>query len=64
MTKLIPLTKSQFALVDDADFDWLSQWRWYFQPIRNTGQGYAARSTKNPDGSRLLLYTHRLLLQV
>lgn len=27
--KRIPLTQGQFALVDDADFDWLSQWKWH-----------------------------------
>ena len=27
--KRIPLTRSQFALVDDADFDWLMQWKWH-----------------------------------
>src|SRR5712672_1522340 len=24
----IPLTAGQFALVDDADFEWLSKWKW------------------------------------
>jgi len=27
--KRIPLTHEQFAVVDDSDFEWLSQWRWY-----------------------------------
>jgi hypothetical protein len=26
--KLIPLTKGQFAIVDDDDFEWLSEWKW------------------------------------
>ena len=25
----IPLTKGMFALVDEADFDRVSQWNWY-----------------------------------
>lgn len=28
--KKIPLTQGKFALVDDADFDFLSQWKWCF----------------------------------
>lgn len=26
--KRIPLTQGKFALVDDADFNWLNQWKW------------------------------------
>ena len=36
--KEIPLTKGQFAIVDDADFDWLSRYSW----ISDTS-GYAVR---------------------
>lgn len=28
MSKLIPLSRGLFATVDDADFDWLNQWKW------------------------------------
>lgn len=41
--KRIPLTRGQFALVDDDDFEWLSQWKWYalksrtgFVAVRNS----------------------------
>lgn len=41
MTKLIPLTKGQFAIVDDADFDWLSQWKWLFSRYARRAKGIA-----------------------
>lgn len=37
--KKIPLSQGKFALVDDADFDFLSQWKWYVNY-----DGYAVRS--------------------
>lgn len=40
--KLIPLTKGRFTLVDDADFEWLNQWKWYL-----SGNGYATRTSKH-----------------
>ena len=39
-TKLIPLTQGKFAIVDACDYEWLSQWKWYY------GQGYAIRAEK------------------
>lgn len=29
MSKRIALTRNQFAVVDDSDYEWLSQWKWY-----------------------------------
>jgi hypothetical protein len=57
--KQIPLTKGQFALVDDADFEWLSQWNWYAMEV-NSGY-YAARSIRCK-GMRKLILMHRLIL--
>jgi hypothetical protein len=38
--KQIPLTQGKIALVDDADFEWLSQFKWYAQ--KTTYGGYTA----------------------
>lgn len=40
--KQIPLTRGLFALVDDADFYWLNQWKWTAQATER-GVWYAVR---------------------
>ena len=40
----IPLTQGQYALVDDVDYDWLSQWEWVAHK-ENNGNFYAMRGT-------------------
>lgn len=39
--KLIPLTQRLFAQVDDWNYEWLNQWKWYAQKDKKTF--YAAR---------------------
>lgn len=39
----IPLTQGQFALVDAADFEWLSQWKWFAHWQKCTRSFYAVR---------------------
>lgn len=54
---LAPIERGAVALVDDADFAWLNQWRWrVLKPPR--GGLYAARTTT---GRRTLLM-HRVIL--
>ena len=58
MSRLIPLTKGQHAIVDDADFDWLSQWTWHAQP--NVQGGFYA-NRRDADGK--LVAMHRAINQ-
>lgn len=50
--KHIELSQGKYAIIDNEDFEWLSQWKWYFIP-----QGYAFRSQ-----SGKTIYMHRKIL--
>ena len=58
----IPLSQGQFALVDDADYPLLSEFRWCYRPERGGRQGYAVRNTK-VGGKRRQCYLHRQLMR-
>ncbi|MFA5301040.1 MAG: HNH endonuclease [Lutibacter sp.] len=45
--KTIPLTQGKFALVDDADFEWLSQWKWCAARDHKYDRWYACRHIKH-----------------
>jgi len=45
--KLIPLTQGQSAMIDDWNYDWLMQWKWYANKSRGTY--YAVRHEKIND---------------
>lgn len=53
MSKKIELTKGKFAMVDDADFEYLSQWKWHLKKDK-----YAARQ-----GFCKTIYMHREIMQ-
>jgi len=55
--KEIKLTQGKITLVDDADFEWLNQWKWLAFKGLNTF--YAARK---PYKATKLLFIHRELL--
>jgi hypothetical protein len=54
---IIPLTQDYYAIVDTSDFQWLSQWKWYYHSA-----GYAAR-TKKYKGKKTQIFMHRVILQ-
>lgn len=59
--KSIALTQGKVAVVDDADFEFLSQFKWY--AMRN-GQTFYAMKALWEDRKRRHTAMHRLLLQV
>ena len=58
--KRIPLTQSKFALVDDADYDSLRQYRWLTEKGRFTC--YAARYSHRFAGKNISVKMHRQIL--
>lgn len=62
-TRLIPLTQGQFAIVNAADYAWLSQWKWFAVWAESTKSFYAARHPKMVDGKRgPMILMHREIL--
>jgi AP2 domain/HNH endonuclease len=57
--KLIPLTQGKFAQVDDADFEWLNQWKWC--ATFNGSTWYAIRADYTGD-QRRTVYMHRQII--
>ena len=58
--KCIKLTQGQYALVDDSDYDWLNQWKWY--ACEKQGSFYAVRNSSKRDGKKHLIYMAREIL--
>ena len=49
------------AIVDESDFEWISQWRWYPVQPPTCRTPYAMR-TEGPKSNRYTIRMHRLLL--
>lgn len=58
--KLIALTQGKFAMVDDSDFEFLSQWTWHAFKGHG-GKYYACRNSKPIEGKRHHIFMHRVL---
>lgn len=59
--KQIQLTQGQVALVDDADFEWLNQWKWGARYDPTTGTYYAIRGSRK-EGKTKEVKMARLIL--
>lgn len=63
MAKEIPLSQGLVALVDDADFDFLMQWKWSVTSANNPGPRYAVRGYR-VGGKTCPVRMHRQVLGV
>jgi len=59
MMRPIYLTQRRVTLVDDADYDWLSQWRWFAHRDHRT---FYARRGIWRNGTTTIVKMHRLIL--
>jgi len=56
--KHLPLSRGKISIIDDADFDWLSQWKWSC-----AANGYAVRrkgAGESEPGT--VIYLHRVIM--
>lgn len=58
--KTIPLTQGQVALVDDADYEAVSQFKWC--AMKNRRGFYAGRGVYKTNGKHTVQYLHQFLL--
>ncbi len=58
--KEIFLTQEQIALVDDEDFEYLNQWKWY--ATKNCNTFYAVRAGGIVNGSMTIIRMHTVIL--
>jgi hypothetical protein len=56
----IELTQGKVAIVDDWNFEWLNQFKWY--AWRNRNRWYAARNVLLSNGKRTKHYMHRVIV--
>ena len=56
----ILLTQGKHTIVDDKDYEWLSQWKWTTHKVRHTF--YAVRNIIQPDGKRKIVSMHRVIM--
>jgi len=59
--KQIPLTKGYVSIVDDEDYEWLSQWKWC-AAVDKSGTVYAARASPTENGKQKTTRMHRVIM--
>lgn len=57
----LALSNGYSVIVDECDYEWLSQYRWYAK--KNGNKWYAARGTRLPGGKKPTLWMHRAILE-
>ena len=61
MTRKVPLSRGLYALVDEADFDHVMQWRWYARPALQARRNFYVYRTLSGAKPKTL-YLHRFLV--
>ena len=61
MTREIILSKGEVALVDDEDYEFLNQWKWYCNVHGNLK--YAVRKVNNGDNTWTRYLMHRVIIE-
>jgi hypothetical protein len=61
--KEIELTQGKVALVDDEDFDYINQWKWYLAKRGHLSYGVRNYRPTGDRGPHILLLMHRVLLE-
>lgn len=64
MTKQIPLTQGQVAIVDDEDFERVNQFKWCAQWNKYTKSYYAVKNTTIAKGKRIIEGMHCFIIGV
>ena len=59
-TKVILLSQGEFAIVDAADYEWLSQWKWSLE-TNHSGNKYAMRM-EGKRGNQKHVSMHRVIM--
>ena len=59
--KEIKLPHGKVTLVDDDDYEYLNQWKWWFVIIKNK---YYVIRNKMINGKRYYIYLHRIIMDV
>jgi hypothetical protein len=60
--RLIALTRGQFAIVWESDYQWINQWIWYAQRTKDGKKHYAVRVWRDANGKTIKLKMHRVIL--
>ncbi len=59
--KKIKLTQGQYALIDDADFEWLNQWKW--RAGKHGRSWRASRTVFNRLPNQASIFMHRVIMK-